>query len=153
MTSDVIIRPIGLIRNEMTEKVPRGVYKDVVSEIVVNEDLQEGLDDIEEHSHAIIVYWLDRITDEERKVLKVRPMNDPSLPIVGVFATRSPVRPNPIGIETVEILSRQGNILKVKGLDALDGSPVLDIKPYMGRHDRAEGAKGPSWMERAHLGE
>lgn len=149
----VIIHPIGFVRNEMTEKVPRRVYKDVVSEIVVNEDLQEGLDDIEEHSHAIIVYWLDRIPEEKREVLKVRPMGDPSLPIVGVFATRSPVRPNPIGIQMVEILSREGNILKVRGLDALDGSPVLDIKPYMGRHDVSEGVKGPSWMERAHRGE
>lgn len=151
MTS-VVIRPIGFVRNEMTDDVPRGVYKDIVSEIVVNEDLQEGLDDIEEHSHAVIVFWLDRIPEEERKILKVRPMGDPSLPVVGVFATRSPVRPNPIGIETVEILGREGNILKVKGLDALDGSPVLDIKPYMGRHDVPEHAREPKWMERAHRG-
>lgn len=151
MTS-VIIRPIGFVRNEMKDDVPRGVYKEVVSEIVVNKDLQEGLDDIEEHSHAVIVFWLDRIPEEERNILKVRPMGNPSLPVVGVFATRSPVRPNPIGIETVEILEREGNILKVKGLDALDGSPVLDIKPYMGRHDVAEQVREPKWMERVHRG-
>ena len=134
----------------MKERIPHKEYKEVVSEVIVNEDLQEGLDDIEDHSHAIIVYWLNRISDDERRLTKVRPMGDPSLPLLGVFATRSPARPNPIGIETVEIVARKGNVLKVKGLDALDGTPVLDIKPYTVHHDGAEGVKEPDWLERAH---
>ncbi|MFQ6128134.1 MAG: tRNA (N6-threonylcarbamoyladenosine(37)-N6)-methyltransferase TrmO [Thermoplasmata archaeon] len=152
MKSDILIRPVGYVRNEMRERVPRKEYSEVVSEIVVREDLQQGLDDMEEHSHAVIIYWLDRIPEDEREILKVRPMGDPSLHIVGVFATRSPARPNPIGVQTVEILGREGNILKVKGLDALDGSPVLDIKPYTIWHDHAEGARQPRWTERAHRG-
>ncbi|MFQ5909652.1 MAG: tRNA (N6-threonylcarbamoyladenosine(37)-N6)-methyltransferase TrmO [Thermoplasmata archaeon] len=150
--SDIVIRPVGSVRNEMRERAPREDYTEVVSEIVVREELQDGLDDIEDHSHAIIVYWLDRIPEDERKVLKVRPMGDPSLPILGVFATRSPARPNPIGIETVEILSRDGNVLRVRGLDALDGSPVLDIKPYTVHHNGAKDVREPDWMERVHRG-
>lgn len=151
--SDIVIHPVGFVRNEMTEKVSGEAYRDIVSEIVVEEDLQDCLDGIEHHSHAIIVYWLNRIPEEERKVLKVRPMGDPSLPIVGVFATRSPRRPNPIGLETVEVLGRDGNVLRVKGLDALDGSPVLDIKPYTKHHDSAKGVTEPEWMERVHRGQ
>ncbi|MCK4456435.1 MAG: tRNA (N6-threonylcarbamoyladenosine(37)-N6)-methyltransferase TrmO [Thermoplasmata archaeon] len=151
--SDITLRPVGFVRNEMTEKVSGEAYRDIVSEIVVEEDLRDCLDGIEHHSHAIIVYWLNRIPEEERKVLKVRPMGDPSLPIVGVFATRSPRRPNPIGLETVEVLGRDGNVLRVKGLDALDGSPVLDIKPYTKHHDSAMGVTEPEWMERVHRGQ
>ncbi|MFQ6106659.1 MAG: tRNA (N6-threonylcarbamoyladenosine(37)-N6)-methyltransferase TrmO [Thermoplasmata archaeon] len=147
---DIVIRPIGHVRNEMKEKAPKIDYSEVVSEVVVFEDFREGLQGIEEHSHAIIIYWLDRIPEDERKVLKVRPMGDSSLPIVGVFATRSPARPNPVGIETVEVLGRKGNILMVRGLDALDGSPVLDIKPYTKHHDSAEDVREPDWMERVH---
>lgn len=150
--SDITLRPVGLVRNEMNEKVSGEAYRDIVSEIVVKEDLQDCLDGIEHHSHAIIVYWLNRIPEEERKVLKVRPMGDASLPIVGVFATRSPRRPNPIGLETVEILGREGNVLRVKGLDALDGSPVLDIKPYTKHHDSAKDVREPEWMEKAYRG-
>lgn len=151
--NDIVIHPVGFVRNEMTEKVSGEAYRDIVSEIVVEEDLRDCLDGIEHHSHAIIVYWLNRIPEEERKVLKVRPMGDPSLPIVGVFATRSPRRPNPIGIETVEILGRDGNVLRVKGVDALDGSPVLDIKPYTKHHDSAKDVIEPEWMERVHRGQ
>lgn len=150
--SDITLRPVGFVRNEMNEKVSGGAYRDIVSEIVVEEDLQDCLDGIEHHSHGIIIYWLNRIPEEERKVLKVRPMGDASLPIVGVFATRSPARPNPIGIETVDILGRDGNVLRVKGLDALDSSPVLDIKPYTKHHDSAKGVIEPEWMERMHRG-
>jgi tRNA-Thr(GGU) m(6)t(6)A37 methyltransferase TsaA len=147
--SDITLRPVGHIANALRERIPHKEYKKVVSEVIVNEDLQECLDDIEDHSHVIIVYWLDRIGEEERRMTKVRPMGDPSLPLLGVFATRSPARPNPIGIETVRIVSREGNVLRVKGLDALDGTPVLDIKPYTVHHDSAEGVKEPAWMERA----
>jgi tRNA-Thr(GGU) m(6)t(6)A37 methyltransferase TsaA len=138
--SGIVLRPVGFVRNEMRKAVPRGEYENVVSDVIVEEEFSAGLDDIEEHSHAVIIFWLDRISEDERKLLKVRPKGDPSLPIVGVFATRSPARP----------VSRDGDLLRVRGLDALDGSPVLDIKPYTKLHDRADEVRGPSWMGRAH---
>jgi tRNA (Thr-GGU) A37 N-methylase len=91
--SGIVLRPVGFVRNEMRKAVPRGEYENVVSDVIVEEEFSAGLDDIEEHSHAVIIFWLDRISEDERKLLKVRPKGDPSLPIVGVFATRSPARP------------------------------------------------------------
>jgi len=73
-------------------------------------------------------------------------MGKPELPLVGRFATRSPSRPNPVGQATVKLLERHDNILKVKGLDAIDGTPVIDIKPYLPGYDSADGAKVPLWM-------
>jgi tRNA-Thr(GGU) m(6)t(6)A37 methyltransferase TsaA len=97
--------------------------------IEIHERYAEALDGIEDFSHLIILYWFHERDDRKnRKVLKVRPRG--SEKIVGVFASRSPSRPNPIGICVVEYEGRDGNIIKVRGLDAIEGSPVLDIKPY-----------------------
>jgi len=71
---------------------------------------------------------MDRISDEKKTILC--PGSKPDMPTVGIFATRAPVRPNPIGLTLVDLVKREGNVLVVKGLDALDGTPVLDIKPY-----------------------
>ena len=73
-------------------------------------------------------------------------MGKQELPLVGLFATRSPNRPNPVGIATVRLLERQGNILKVEGLDAIDGTPIIDIKPYIPGYDSATDAKVPPWI-------
>ena len=73
-------------------------------------------------------------------------MGKPELPLVGVFATRSPHRPSPVGETTVRLLECQGNILKVEGLDAIDGTPVIDIKPYVSEFDSATNVKVPQWV-------
>jgi len=73
-------------------------------------------------------------------------MGRPDRPLKGLFALRTPNRPNPIGKTTVKLLERRGNVLKVEGLDALDGSPALDVKPYMPRYDAAPDAEVPSWV-------
>jgi tRNA-Thr(GGU) m(6)t(6)A37 methyltransferase TsaA len=73
-------------------------------------------------------------------------MGNPDHELMGVFSTRSPHRPNPIGKSTVRLLERRGNILKVQGLDAIDGSPVIDIKPYIPGYDSPKDTKAPSWM-------
>ncbi len=79
--------------------------------------------------------------------LKVHPMGRDEFPLVGLFATRTPNRPNRIGKTTVRLLERRGNILRVKGLDALDGSPIIDIKPYIPRDDLLD-AKVPQWIKK-----
>ena len=78
--------------------------------------------------------------------MKVHPRRKQSLPLVGVFATRSPARPNPIGMATVKLLECHDNVLKVIGLDAVDGTPVLDIKPYIPGYDSPNEAKTPDWI-------
>ncbi|MFC1941599.1 tRNA (N6-threonylcarbamoyladenosine(37)-N6)-methyltransferase TrmO [Chloroflexota bacterium] len=140
---DISLKTIGIVRNEITRSTKRD-FKDIVSEIVVDSNLTEGLDNLDEFSHIIVIYWMHERNG--RAPIKVRPKGDPNLSLMGVFATRSPDRPNPIGKTTVRLLQRQGNILKVEGLDAIDGTPIIDIKPYIPGYDSVKNAKAPSWV-------
>jgi tRNA-Thr(GGU) m(6)t(6)A37 methyltransferase TsaA len=83
---------------------------------------------VAEKQHLSILYWMHELTDQQREILQVHPRGDRSVPLHGVFATRSPMRPNPIGVTRVELFGVEGNRLLVKGLDARDGSPIIDIK-------------------------
>ena len=122
------IRPIGHVRSPYKEKkdTPRqGRMADTVSEIVIDEQYLPGLEGVETRSHLIVLSWFDRA---DRTLLRATP---PHRKIEhGVFATRSPDRPNPVAFSVVDLLGRDGNILRVRGLDALDGTPIVDIKPY-----------------------
>jgi tRNA-Thr(GGU) m(6)t(6)A37 methyltransferase TsaA len=117
--------PIGYVRSTaaiMTDCTEQE------STIEILPEFEEGLYRIEEERELIILYIFDR---SEGRSLKVHPKGDPNIPLRGVFATRSPDRPNRIGMTTVALLRREGRLLHVKGLDALDGSPVVDIKPLI----------------------
>jgi tRNA-Thr(GGU) m(6)t(6)A37 methyltransferase TsaA len=139
--------PIGRVVNgiEYPSKVK---WEGVTSKVFVAPQLVEALDGIDGFSHILIIFYLDGVDEDRRSLLKVHPENKEELPLVGVFATRSPVRPNPIGITVVKLLGRQGNVLTVLGLDAYDGTPVLDVKPYLRRGDRIEEAATPDWLLR-----
>ena len=141
------LKAIGIVRNEVKERPPveGDWWAETVSEIVIDPGLTEALDDLDDFSHIIVLYWMHRVAEDEAP-LKVRPMGREGLPLVGLFATRSPNRPNRIGKATVRLLNRQGNILMVKGLDALDGSPVIDIKPYLPGYDSVGDAAVPWWI-------
>ena len=139
------LKAIGIVRNEIKQPIRHG-WREIVSDIVINSDLTEALDGLDEFSHIIVLYWLHQLPARRQLPLKVHPMGKPQLPLVGRFATRSPSRPNPVGQATVKLLERRGNILKVKGLDAIDGTPVIDIKPYIPGYDSADDAKAPPWM-------
>ena len=139
------LTPIGFVKNNITEP-KRENWESVISEIIINEGLKEALSRIEEFSHIIVIYWMHKISPSQRSVVKVHPKGDQNLPLVGVLASRSPARPNPIGITTVKILERRENVLKVIGLDAIDGTPVLDIKPYIPGDDSPTEAKTPGWI-------
>jgi len=123
-------------------------YEDSVSEIIINEDLKEALDGIEDNSHIEVLFWMNRLPQEERNIKKVHPERREELPLVGIFTTRSPTRPNPIGLTVVELLERRGNILKVKGLDALNKTPVIDIKPFNFPYELTNKVKRPWWYEK-----
>jgi tRNA-Thr(GGU) m(6)t(6)A37 methyltransferase TsaA len=142
--TDMILKPIGIVRSDIKRTQYPG-WREVISEIVIDEDLTEALDGLDEFSHIIVLYWMHGITPREKLPPKTRPKGDPKARLVGRFATRAPSRPNPIGKSTVELLEIKGNILKVKGLDAIDGTPVLDIKPYLPGYDSARDAKVPEW--------
>jgi len=140
------IKAIGIVRNDVKQPPGPGYdSKTVVSDIVVDSSLTEALDKLDEFSHIIVLYWMHQVATNQVPT-KVHPQGRQELPLVGLFATRSPHRPNPIGKATVRLLQRQGNILKVEGLDATDGTPVIDIKPYIPGIDAATKAKVPSWI-------
>jgi tRNA-Thr(GGU) m(6)t(6)A37 methyltransferase TsaA len=138
------LQAIGIIRNDVRQLLRHG-WSEVVSDIVINSHLAEALDGLEQFSHLIILYWMHQLTPGRKLPLKTHPMGKTELPLVGRFATRSPSRPNPVGQATVRLLERRGNILKVKGLDAIDGTPVIDIKPYLPGYDSADDVKVPRW--------
>ena len=151
MTSELpgmTLRAIGIVRNVVKQppkRVPFG-WEKVVSDIEVDSSLTEALDGLEEFSHIVVLYWMHQVDTTGQLPMKVHPMGKQELPLVGLFATRSPHRPNPVGETTVRLLQRQGNILKVEGLDAIDGTPVIDIKPYVPEFDSAAKATVPQWI-------
>jgi len=141
------LAPIGQVINDI--EYPSHVkWETIISEVVIAPQLVEALDGIDGFSHILIIFYLDKVGEDRRSLLQVRPENKEELPLVGVFATRSPVRPNPIGITVVKLMGRQENVLKVLGLDAYDGTPVLDVKPYLRRGDLVKEATMPNWLLR-----
>lgn len=120
-----VIVPIGVVRNGTSVSQD---FSEVISEIEIFEEFKEGLFRLDESKEIVVLFVFDRnIGKGHKKVL--HPKGDESIPVVGVFASRSPFRPNPIGVTTVELISVRDNVLTVKGLDAFDGTPVIDIKP------------------------
>lgn len=122
------LQSIGTVHSPIHDRALRDA-KDIVSTITVHEQFVEALDGIESYSHIVVLYWFH--LSERPASMKVHPRGDPSRPKRGIFATRSPVRPNPIGLTVVRLLERRGNELLVRGLDAIDGTPVVDIKPHI----------------------
>jgi len=105
-----------------------------------------GLQSLGRFSHIIILYWFHlRDTEEERRVLQVIPRRHTGAPRVGVFSSRSPSRPNPIGLCVTKLVKLQDCTLQVRGLDASKGSPIVDIKPYIPRADSIPDARVPEW--------
>lgn len=105
-----------------------------------------GLEGLNNFSHLIVLYWFHlRDSEKERHTLKVVPRRHPGAPQVGVFACRSPSRPNPIGLCVVELVKIEECTLTVKGLDAWEDSPIIDIKPYIPRADSISDARVPEW--------
>lgn len=139
----VALRPIGVVRNNIAQPWPDG-WAHVRSDIILREELSPMLDGIDGYSHIIVVFAFHRVPDQERKE-RVRPGGDERIPDQGVLATRSQLRPNPIGVAVVPLLKRRKNILRVEGLDAIDGTPVLDVKPYFPNYDAVPDAGIPDW--------
>jgi tRNA-Thr(GGU) m(6)t(6)A37 methyltransferase TsaA len=136
-----------MVRNRIREPRAAG-WEDVRSDLFLNDDMTDFLHGIEEFSHVIVVFHLDRVPDDEHRPAKL-PLAGENAGEIGLLATRIPLRPNPIGVAVVPIIWRRKNVLRVRGLDALNGSPVLDIKPYLPRYDAVPDARLPQWALRA----
>jgi len=138
------LKPIGIIHSPFknTRKAPyQGYRSEEISRIEVFKEFEEGLKDIEGFSHIIVIFWFHK--SQGYHLLVKTPWDDS---LHGLFTTRSPHRPCPLGLTVVELVAREKNILKVKGLDAIDGSPLLDIKPYIAGIDERSIVKS-GWLE------
>jgi tRNA-Thr(GGU) m(6)t(6)A37 methyltransferase TsaA len=144
-SSKICLEPVGVVQTEAVGKEVRD--KNVVSRIVFREKYVEALEGVEEFSHLFVLFWLHEISDKDRQIMKVRPRGRSDMPLLGIFATRTPHRPNPIGLTRVKILDIEGNVITVQGLDAFDGTPVLDIKPF-DSWDITEEFKVPEWWNK-----
>jgi len=134
---EIILKPIGFVKHGYSDDEIRNSLYGVEGYVELFPEYSEGLLHLNGFSHIIIIAYLYKVNEEERRVLRVRHkrfrrfgINIDDLPEVGVFATDSPHRPNPIAITIVKLLNINGNILHVTGLDLFNGTPVLDIKPY-----------------------
>jgi tRNA-Thr(GGU) m(6)t(6)A37 methyltransferase TsaA len=139
-----LLQPVGVVHSPYREKkgTPyQGRHENKECIIEIFEKYEPGLLDIDRCTHLYVLYWQDR---SDRSILQTRTPWGPE--IHGVFATRSPNRPNPIGLCVVDLLERDGRFVKVNGLDALDGSPVIDIKPYSASIDAFPDAR-IGWLE------
>ncbi len=143
----ITLTPIGIVRCSVTEEIDHG-WGGIVSEIVLDEALAPGLVGLEQFSHAIIIYHMHQARFNPATDLQRRPRGRADMPLLGIFAQRPKHHPNSIGITAVEIVEVSGNMLKVRHLDAIDGTPVLDIKPYFPIFDRVDNARTPEWVDR-----
>ena len=140
-------KPIGLVRSSVTEAIDH-CWGEIESDIHLNDSFAGGLIKLDQFSHVIIIFYMHKTPMFNLKTdLIRRPQGRLDMPKIGIFAQRAKHRPNPIGITVVPVISITKNILKVKGLDAIDGTPVLDIKPYFPIFDRINTAKTPKWVD------
>lgn len=152
MNEPITLEPIGYVRHGLDDTAVKEQWATLVARIEIREDLAGGLELIDDFSHLIVLYWMHRLREGGRSTLQIKPrglmrhgLTLEELPTIGVFASDAPVRPNPIGLTVVELLGREGTVLTVRGLDAFDNAPVLDIKPYT--EDRMVAARMAGWHE------
>ncbi|MFH1003713.1 MAG: tRNA (N6-threonylcarbamoyladenosine(37)-N6)-methyltransferase TrmO [Chloroflexota bacterium] len=139
------IEPIGYVENSIDAPIDSGWAK-VESGLVFRKDLIPALSGLNQFSHVVIVFWMHQA--KSPTVLARRPQNRNDMPEVGILSQRSKHRPNPIGITSVRLVKMDGCRLLVRGLDAINGTPVLDIKPYYPDYDSRPEARVPEWVNR-----
>lgn len=158
---DMRLRCVGVVRSALKQPslVPRrsdlhwgaGVERaheerSTVAHLVIDEKLTGVLDGIDGFSHLLVLYWAHLVPQEARSMTNVHPMGRKDFPLTGIFATCSPARPNPISVTAVQLLERRGNVLVVEGLEAVDGSPLIDTKPYTPYYYSARDVRVSEWM-------
>ena len=163
----LMLRPVGIVKNKIKEPFlsagddgisMQGNIDDVraeihrlyheISDIVINKDMINIFNGIEEYSHLVVLYWAHKVPEQSRLLTQVHPMGRKEFPPVGIFCTCSPARPNPVLTTVVRLCKKKANVLQVSGLDAIDGSPVIDIKPYVKEFYPRKGVRIPEWMQK-----
>ena len=141
------LEPIGVVKSPVKEPIDEN-WRQVIAEIHLNDLLAPGLKGLDRFSHIIVVFFMHQSSFAPATDLVRRPQERADMPEVGIFAQRAKHRPNPIGITAVELIEVRVSVLVVRGLDAINGTPVLDIKPYVPVFDSRPTAVVPMWIER-----
>ncbi len=164
---NMTLYPVGVIKNEVKEPFlkagEKGIkmegelddvakrvdkIKHALSEIVIHPEYAGLLEGVDEFSHLIVLYWAHKVPAGSRSLVRIHPMGREEIPEQGVFATCSPARPNPVLVTVVKLHGIKDNVLTVAGLDAVDESPVLDLKPYVPTQFPQERVVVADWMQR-----
>lgn len=139
--------PIAFVRNSRT-KIEDDNWAEVISEIELADNIMtEAFEGINEFSHLEIIFYFDQVDDAKATAKHRHPRNNTSLPKLGTFAQRNKSRPNKIGLATVKLLERNGRKIKVQYLDAIDNTPVLDIKPVLKEFEPKGEIKQAKWVD------
>ncbi len=139
------LSPVAFVRNTRTEVIDDN-WGAIISEIQLAEGIpEEAFDGITSFSHLHIIFYMDKVKDEKAIAQSRHPRNDVYLPRVGTYAQRNKNRPNKLGLSTVQLISRAGRTIRVKYLDAIDGTPILDIKPVMKNFQPKGTIREPHW--------
>jgi tRNA-Thr(GGU) m(6)t(6)A37 methyltransferase TsaA len=144
---EIKLKPIGFVSSPIIERMDEN-WGEIKSKIILNPEYAGALTGLDGFSHAIIVTYLHQAQYEKEKHLQRRPRNLETMPKVGILSQRAKNRPNPIGITAVKIIDVGDDYLEVKGLDAINGTPILDIKPYYPDYDKIDNPKVPEWVDR-----
>ncbi len=142
------LKSIAIIRSPFCDLVDMPVQptgaKDIYATIEFDPEYEEGLKDLDGFSHVYLIYHFHKVREPK---LSVVPFNDKTNTPRGVFSTRTPMHPNGLGLSVVELVSVEGNVVTIKGVDILNGTPLLDIKPYIDNFDKVEGESKSGWMK------
>lgn len=143
---EIKLRPIAYVKNNRI-KMEDDNWGNIISEIALDDhiitDAFEGIDDF---SHLEIIFYMSGVSDEKAKAQFRHPRNNTKLPKLGTYAQRNKNRPNKLGLTTVELIERNGRTLKVKNIDAINGTPILDIKPVFKEFQPKTDIKQPNWV-------
>jgi tRNA-Thr(GGU) m(6)t(6)A37 methyltransferase TsaA len=138
MVKSFQVFPVGMVQKKGRDAV-----------IEIYPEYEAALSGLDQYSHLIVLCWFhENDAPEKRKTLQVHPRRNRANPLTGVFATRSPLRPNLVALFTCKLLSIQGTLIRVEKIDAFQGTPVIDIKPYVPRLDAVPEAKVPGWIDK-----
>lgn len=142
-STSITLRPIGVVRNDEAD-VARLDWSRVRSRIVLADGLADALLGLDGYSHVIVVGWLHQLPEAMRERRQAHPSGDGRYPLQGALALRG-ARPNPISVTVCRLLNIEGATLEVEALDLVDGTPVLDVKPYIAAYDAVPKASIPRW--------
>lgn len=162
----IILKPVGYVRSDIKAPSLKAADEDIEldrslewaaqesmyikslkSELLILPEYEGILEGLEQFSHALVLYWPHLLPAGGRTLKKVHPIGQKQFPLVGIFSTCSPARPNPVLVSTVRVIEIKKNTLIVQGLEAVDGSPVIDIKPFTRTYCTAENVRLADWME------